>query len=161
MMTLKTIVTHSVFRRLLPGTPMDTVLATLFHRSAATMYGIYTLWAIVAFITGIIPIIDGFGTLIGRVIFPALILITAALSGIGASFWPNMARLELFAGSSFVMALIIYIVYIGARVVSGESGSSWAGFIIATSYLVIPTARTVLVIILLLRQAEERKLQGD
>lgn len=138
---------------------MDTILATMFHRSAATLYFLYTLWACIALITGIMPLTEGLGDLIGRLVFPVLVLCTAGPAGIGASFWPNMARLELFAGSAFVMALLIYLWFIGARILTGEG--TWAGLIVSLSYLVIPAARTVLVIILLLRQAEERKLQGD
>ena len=138
---------------------MDTILATMFHRSAATLYFLYFVWASIALVTGILPLTEGLGEMIGRLLFPVLVLITAGGAGVGASFWPNMARLELFAGSAFVMTLLIYLWFIGARVLSGES--NLAALIVSLSYVVIPTARTVLVIILLLRQAEERKLQGD
>ena len=138
---------------------MDTILATMFHRSAATLYFLYALWAAVALVTGIIPITEGLGNFIGRGVFPLLVMVTAAPAGLGAAFWPNMARLELFSGSAFVMTLLIYLWFIGSRTLSGES--NWAGFVVSLSYIVIPLVRTILVIILLLRQAEERKLQGD
>ena len=138
---------------------MDSVLAVLFHRSAATLYFIYSLWAISALVVGILPITENLGSTIGTLVFPLLIVLTAAPAGIGATFWPNMARLELFSGSSFCMVLLIYLYFIGARAVTGEG--NWAGLLVSLSFLVIPVARTVIVTLLLLRQAEERKIQGD
>lgn len=162
MTTFKKIVTHSVFRRLEPGMPMDHILAMLFHRAAATMYFIYMLWALFALTFGIMPITEGVGAIIGRVIFPIIVLISSSLAAFGATFWPNMARLELFAGSAFVMGLLIYLYFVFIRILSGEG--SWASLVVLFSILVIPAARTVIIIIFLLRQAhpeQELKLPGD
>ena len=162
MTTFKKIVTHSVFRRLKPGMPMDHILAMLFHRAAATMYFIYMLWALFALTFGIVPITEGVGAIIGRIIFPVIVLISSSLAAFGATFWPNMARLELFAGSAFGMGLMVYLYFVFMRILEGEG--SWAGFIILLSILVVPVARTAIIIIFLLRQAHperELKLLGD
>ena len=158
MTTLKAIVTHSVFRPIPKGTAMDSVLAMLFHRSAATLYALYALWALIALFMGFPSIEEGLGRTIGNLVFPVLVLSTTIPAGVGATFWPNMARLELFAGSAFAMTMLIYVIF--AFVAAFNGSGTWQGAEILLTILIIPVARTVIVIVLLLRQAEDRKIQG-
>lgn len=150
------VLNKSVFRKIARGTAMNDILAVLFHRTAATMYFIYTLWAITSILTGIPTVTNSIGDL-GQFTFSSLVLITAAPACFGATFWPSFARLELFAGSGFSMAILIYLYLIFHSIIN--SGSALAGFILIWSIVVLPVARTVIVIIFLLRQAKERKSQ--
>lgn len=153
-MTIKAIIHNSVFRPIPKNTPINDVLATLFHRSAATVYAIYCAWAIIAFIAGLPTISEGLG-LSGQLVYSVLTLATAAPACIGATFWPNLARTELIGGSAFVTTIVIYLYFILQNILFGEG--SWAGLVLILSVAVLPAARTVIVIILLLRQAKDRK----
>jgi hypothetical protein len=154
MTTLKNILRRSIFRKVPSDATMNDLLAILFHRTAATMYAIYALWAIVSIIGGLPSITHGLGDL-GQITFSSLVLITSAPACFGAVFWPNMARMELVFGSGFTMTIIIYLYFLISRLIA--AGGSWAGFILVFSILVMPVARTSVVIIFLLRQAESRK----
>lgn len=155
----KQILSQSVFRKIPKGAQMDTILATLFHRSAATLYFIYALWATFALVFSVIPVTQGLGAFSGQLVFPLLVFATSAPACFGATFWPNMARLELFSGSGFVMGILIYLFFVFQETVL--RAGNWAGFIVLLSILVIPAARTAIVIVFLLRQAEARNLQEE
>lgn len=138
---------------------MDSLLAILFHRAAATLYLFYVIWGFIALSGfGVMPITEGAGALIGRVVFPFIVIVSAGLAALGATFWPNLARMELFAGSAFCMSLVIYLYFVVTRAIGGEG--SWSGFVVLLSILVIPAARTVVVIVLLFRQAHPEQQLG-
>lgn len=156
---MRRILSRSVFKPMPRGMAMNDVLAILFHRSAATVYMLYALWAIVSFIpapnTASPVTTEELGYMIGRVIFPLVVLILSTISGIGAIFWPVMARVELFAGSAFCASLLIYSVLTIGRAIEGTS--SWSSVVLIFAVIVLPVARTVIVYLFLVRQAEERK----
>lgn len=153
MTTLKNIIRNSVFNNIPKGLPMNDMLAVLFHRSAATLYLIYATWAVISIALGIPSIISGIGDT-GQIFFSLLVLFTAGPACFGSTFWPNMARLELFSGSAFVMTMLIYLFFQVQYAIYTEN--SWAGVVISLSFLVLPIARTAIVITFLLRQTQER-----
>lgn len=146
------LVNKSVFRRIPPGTTMNEILAVCFHRFAATIYLFYVLWAVVSLVDGIPSIISTQGDLF-QVIFSSLVLITAIGACIGVVFWPKLARMELFASTSFSGLVVIYLYNVLMALLDGTS-KNWATFILIFSLLVLPVCRIVIMIIFLLRQAK-------
>jgi len=146
----------TVFRRTAIGdSGMNDLLAIFFHRLAATVYLVYTIWAVMSTITGIPSLIRQNGDL-WQVIFSVMVFVTAGSSCFGATFWPRTARLELFAGSSFVSLIAVYVFFAIQNVVTGGDGS-WAGVVLVFSVMVLPACRTVIVYLFLIRQAAEKK----
>ena len=154
MKKLKSIFARSVFRPIPRNAPMNDILAVLFHRLAASVYLIYTLWAIVSIIDGLPSIIRERGDTF-QLAFSILVLLTTGPSCLGATFWPLLARIELFFGSSFVGLLILYLYFLVQNALYNTG--SWPGFILIWSIIILPACRTVIVVILLLRQAKEGK----
>lgn len=156
---LQRLVDKSVFKSL-PITPngsgnsMNDILAVLFHRATATMYLIYSVWATISIVVGIPTLADIQGSE-WQIYFSLSVLLTTAPAGLGATFWPAMARTELFAGSSFVAGMLIYLFFSFQRAISGEG--SWAGAVILISIIVIPLARTAVITIFLMVQAKAAK----
>jgi len=151
---LKLILSRSVFSPILPNTAMNDVLAILFHRLAATVYMLYGLWATITIVSGIPPITQAEGDMY-QIIFSTLVLITTIPACVGATFWPVLARLELFAGSGFLGLTLLYLYFILQSVILGEA--TWSGFTLIWSIVILPASRTIVVIVLLLRQAHERE----
>lgn len=151
---IRRIFNKSVFRRMEKGSAMETVLATMFHRLSATLYLIYCVWAVVSIVVGI-PILIRANGEEWQTLFSIAVLCLAAPSCFGAAFWPSFARLELFAGAMFTALLCVYMFF----VVSGAlfSGDSWARVILVSSVLVVPAFRFTIVMLFLLKQAEERE----
>ena len=58
------ILDKSVFRRIPRAAAMDTLLAMLFHRAAATIYMLYTAWGIIGAVVGIVTTSDLLGLLV-------------------------------------------------------------------------------------------------
>lgn len=144
----------SVFLPMPKGSSMESILAIMFHRVSATLYFIYTAWAIVATLTGIPSLIEARGAQ-WQVIFSLSVLIFSAPSCFGATFWPSFARMELFAGLGFSVLIGIYTLVLAGNALFGLG--PWAGVIIISSVAVVPICRVVIVIIFLIRQADERK----
>lgn len=144
----------SVFRPLAQGTAMDSILTAMFHRLSATLYLIYCIWAVVAIIDGIPSLAQANGEQ-WQTLFYMAVLVFAAPSCFGATFWPNFARLELFAGAGFTTLLAVYVFFLLGNAFFSGDALSYA--VIVTSVLVVPLARLIIVIMFLLRQAEERK----
>lgn len=143
----------SVFRRLPKGSSMEHVLSIMFHRLSATLYAIYCAWAVVSIIDGIPSLVAANGSQ-WQVIFSSAVLIFAAPSAFGATFWPLFARLELYAGLAFTTLLVLYLTYLLGSVLFGDG--SWAGVVIIASVLVVPACRFAIVVMFLLQQAETR-----
>lgn len=144
-----------MFRPLPSGASMECVLSTMFHRLSATLYLIYSLWALIAIIDGIPSLIRANGE-DWQMLFSIAVLLFAAPSCFGATFWPSFARLELFAGAAFTTLLVIYILFVAGNALFGEG--SWAGAAIVASVIVVPASRFAIVTRFLLSQAEDRKL---
>ena len=134
---------------------MNDILAVLFHRLAATLYLLYSLWAIVSIITGI-PSISRLQGDTFQLIFSSVVLITTAPACVGATFWPILARLELFFSSGFIGLLLLYMYFVIYNILF--SHGSWAGSLLVVGYIVLPICRVVIITILLLRQAREEKV---
>lgn len=153
----------SIFRPL-PVSPMGTgmsmndILAILFHRAAATMYFIYALWGLFSLILGL-PTLNSIDGLDWQLVFSAAVLLTAIPAGLGCVFWPAMARTELYAGSSFVAGMLIYM-YFTLQNLFTNNGGSWTSLILLLSIIVVPAARTVVITIFLLVQARAEKAEA-
>jgi hypothetical protein len=133
---------------------MEAILAVMFHRLSASLYLIYCVWAVFAIVDGIPSLVSANGQQ-WQTLFSMAVLIFAAPSCFGATFWPSFARLELFAGAAFTTLLGIYIFYIIGNALFG--GGSWAAVVIISSVVIVPLARLAIVILFLLRQAEGRR----
>lgn len=148
---LKGIFRRSVFKPIPVDTPMNDVLAVLFHRLAATVYLSYVLWGIVSLIYGLPSIVRAQGAEF-QVLFSIGVIVTAAPSCIGSTFWPVLARLELFSSSGFISLLLLYGYFLAMNVI--EHGGSPAGIFLIISAAVMPSCRAVVIVVLLLRQAK-------
>jgi hypothetical protein len=151
---VKRVLAVSVFKPLSKGTAMDSILTAMFHRLSATLYLIYCIWAVVAVIDGIPSLAQANGEQ-WQTLFSMAVFVFAAPSCFGATFWPNFARLELFAGAGFTTLLGVYVFFLLGNAVFNGSPLSYA--VILTSVLVVPLARLIIVVMFLLRQAEERR----
>jgi hypothetical protein len=154
---LKIIITTSVFKSIPDNTAMNDVLATIFHRFSATVYAFYSLWAVISVFDGLPTIVKAEGDHF-QFWFSVLVLITAAPSCLGATFWPHLARIELFFGASFGGLIALYLYFILKNVIEGDG--SFAGWFLIWSIMVLPTCRTIVVIVLLVRQERERKAKN-
>lgn len=150
------IIRRSVFEPVGKGASMEAILASLFHRASATIYFLYVVWAAISIPAGIPSLIAARGT-DWQVLFSIAILIATVPACFGAIFWPSFARLEAFMGTAFVGLIILYIGWLVANQVTGVGQGTWAGVFLISSILVMPTCRCVVVIIFLIRQAEERE----
>lgn len=150
--------TASVFRKMPDDFTMSDVFATLFHRLAATTYLIYSFWAISVLIDGVPSLVRQQGDQ-WTAIFAAFVLVLTAPACFGATFFPQAARTELFAGAGFVALMAFYYYFLIVDVVT-RSGSV-AGIVILSSVVVMPIARTVIIIYFLLKQAKQRKVATD
>lgn len=147
---------RSVFKKLDKDVPMADLLAAMFHGMSATIYAIYVFWAIVALVFGIPNLIAANGD-VWQNVFSALCLVIAAPACFGATFWPSFARLEALAGSSFIGLIVLYIGTLISNVITHTGSASWADVVIISSVLVMPICRTIIVLVLLIRQAAKEK----
>lgn len=133
------------------------VLSILFHRSAATLYLIYSIWAFGQLFQPIPSLAGGANELV-QYIFPFFVLLASVPACIGATFWPRLARLEMFAGSSFVAMLGVYLIYLGFYYI-GE-GTSFASWILNVAHVVVPAARVAYIYLTLIRTADAKANGG-
>lgn len=152
MRKISELVGRSVFKKMAPGREMNAILAVVFHRSAATLYLLYFAWGVAQTIQGAPSLVLNNGQT-WTTIFAILVMITTAPSCFGATFWPNFARLELFAGSSVVTLLFAYIAILGYNTFFLHN-STVGGWILSITVIVIPAARTAVVFLFLSNQAE-------
>lgn len=144
----------SVFRKMPDDYTMSDIFAALFHRLAATTYLIYSGWAVLVLLNGVPSMVRQQGTDF-TTIFAVFVLLTVAPACFGATYFPQAARTELFAGASFIMLMIIYYFFLIQNTI--ETGGSWAGVVLLLSVVVMPIARTAIIIYFLLKQAKARK----
>lgn len=151
---MKRLYDASVFRGKADDCTMSDVFATLFHRLAATLYLLYGAWGgLVAW--------DGIGSLTRQqgaewtTIFAMFVLLLTIPACIGATFFPEQARLELYAGAAFSVLMLIYYYFLVVDIV--QRGAPLAGLILPLSVVVMPVARSVIVMRLLLMQARARR----
>lgn len=139
---------------------MDTVFAYMFHRTAATVYLIYAGWGLIVGVDGVPSLVYQQGNE-WTTLFALAVFATAVPACLGATFFPKYARLELFAGASFAALLLVYFFFLLLNLTQGIG--SVAGFEILLSVVVIPIARTFIVMFFLIQQAKERQagLRGD
>jgi hypothetical protein len=154
----KRFVQASVFRKMPDDYTMSDIFAALFHRMAATLYLIYSGWAVLVLVDGVPSLLRQQG---GEwtALFAVFVLLTTAPACFGATFFPKAARTELFSGFAFALMLLIYYYFLAIGVLNGTG--SIAGFELLTSVIVMPICRTAIIIYFLLKQAKQRKeLEG-
>lgn len=152
---INSIFRRSVFHSTPPSYAMSDLISTLFHRMAATVYLIYSAWAAVA-IWGGIPALTSLAGIQWATIFAAIFLSSTALACLGATFFPALARLELYAGAAFSALLIVYFLFTFiAALFNGGSGTAPL-FVLGVA--VLPVTRTLMILYFLLKQADTRKL---
>lgn len=152
----KRVLGRSVFAPIGKGASMEAILAALFHRASATIYLMYSLWSIVAIFYGIPSLVAARGT-DWQVLFSIGVVICAAPACFGATFWPNFARLEAYAGCAFVGLMILYVALLIGNQLNDVGTGSWSGVFLIVSLMIIPACRCIVVIIFLMRQAAARE----
>ncbi len=150
----KKVYNSSVFRRMPDDYTMSDIFATLFHRLAATVYLIYSTWAVMVIINGVPSLLRQQGDQ-WTTIFAAFVLALAVPACIGATFFPQLARTELFAGAAFVALMFVYYYFLIVDTI-GRHGSP-TGVVLLLSVVVMPIARTAIIFYFLLKQAKIRK----
>lgn len=156
---IRKLIGRSVFRSI-RGKTMDGVFTNMFHRTAATLYALYALW-------GAIVVADGLPTLVNQqgsewtTIFALFVVATAGPAALAATFFPRLAQIELYAGVSFAALLLVYLFFVLVNLWEGI-GSAASTELIA-SVVVVPVARTAIIVWFLIQQAHERALglRGD
>lgn len=155
---IKSLVGKSVFRKMPPEYTMSDIFATLFHRMAATLYLVYSGWAVLVLLDGVPSLVQQQGE--GwTALFATFVLLTTAPACFGATFFPKAARTELFAGLAFALLLLIYYYFLIQNILSGTG--SIAGFELLTSVIVMPVCRTAIITYFLVKQAEARRQQPE
>lgn len=142
---------HTVFRPIESGTQVSQVLATLFHRTAVTLYGIYFAWGCVSLFAGI-PSLRMEAGIEFQLLFSALIALLAPLAAAGALWFPKHGRMELFFGAALATSIAIYLAFQAQAAFSGDFGRL-ANFVLNLAHIVVPTARAVFVYKTLVRRA--------
>jgi hypothetical protein len=136
------------------------LMATLFHRGTATLYLGYTIWAIASAIFGI-PSLQQTQGEIWQVGFSLLVFIACAPAAVGATFFPRLARLEMFAAASFVGLILFYVIELAVTgLASGDAGRPISAILIGT-VMIFPAIRVVFIYFTLIRNEENRKVLGD
>lgn len=137
----------------------EKVLVALFHRSAATIYALYSLWGVAATIGGIPSIAETTGA--GwQLAFSSVVALVSIPCAIGATWFPKTGRLEMFAASSLVGLLLVYFCILNYRGVAEDSISTSITSILIFSLCVIPAARVAFVF-RYLQESEKRNAARD
>jgi hypothetical protein len=148
---LKRIYRASVFRSM-KGYPMPDVFAAWFHRKAAILYLVYVGWAILQLtIEGAPSLVEQQGDQ-WTSIFAIFVILTTGPACLGATFFPRLAHIELYAGFLFAVLICVYLFFLVLNVVKGEG--SIAGTELIASILVMPVGRTAIISYFLVKQAE-------
>jgi len=151
---LQRIRSRTVFAPVTAGTPSDTILAVLYSRTAATLYLIYFVWSVTALTVGIPTVLRAQGDF-GLLVFAILVMATSAPMLVGASCFPRLGRLELYASSAFVVLALFYLVIVAINVLVGHG--ALAGFVLISSVLVVPLSRSAFIFWTLLRSEPKPK----
>lgn len=153
---MRRLLKHTVFSRPDEGWALSNeMLAVYFHRSAATMYMLYFVWAVVKFGT-YLPVMHldtdvNFGDL-----FPLYIVPVALAACIGATFFPKLGRLEMFAASALVPLVLVYIIIGIVLNLDGLHPVHWDNVPLNLVHLVVPAARVVFIVRTLVWNAAKR-----
>lgn len=149
---MRKFISHTIFNPVEKDWKPDKILAVLFHRSAATLYFVYFLWALFSSIFGKFPsAIQGQGDFVAYV-FSLIVIPTAGLAFLGATYFPKFARLEMYAAASLVSLFVIYEAFILVTLINNGS-NHFSSLVLNVSYLVIPVARIIFTYICLVKQA--------
>lgn len=117
------------------------VMATILHRTAFTLYSIYTIWGILVAIDNLPnlnlgnPYVDFFG------FFFAPIAATAAF---GALYFPRHGRLEMYAASALVPLIVAYLIFISHNAFNGDPDAI-RNLVLNSAHLVLPSAKVVFI----------------
>lgn len=135
----------------------DKVLVALFHRSAATIYALYSMWGVAATIGGIPSIAETAGA--GwQLAFSSVVALISIPCAVGATWFPKTGRLEMFAASSMVALLLVYFCILNYRGIAEGTPSINITSILIFSLCVIPAARVAFVYRYLLDSETKRNV---
>ena len=134
---------------------MDSVLATMFHRVSAMMYLGFAIWASVSMLY-FMPDLLGPGEQGFRAILAIGVFLMSVVACFGATFWPSFARLEAFFGAGLVGVLVAYVWDVVEDALAGLD--TWRVVSGVMIFLIVPTARLVIVTLFLIRQAKVREI---
>jgi hypothetical protein len=151
---MRQFISHTVFRPIGPDARPDKVLVVLFHRSAALLYLIYSLWGISSIFGSIPSIVQTQGDWVS-IFFSALVTPISFVAFVGATYFPRFARLEMYTAASLVTLVTIYEFF---EVLAFFQGNEHAGvsLVLNLSLLVIPISRVILIYIMLVKQAGDQ-----
>lgn len=133
------------------------LLVTLFHRGMAVLYFLFAVWGVASAVFGIPSLQQSQGHL-WQFVYSLLVFAAAAPAMIGSTFFPRLARLEMYASSSFVSLIVFYIaqLFIGG-VLSGDASRPITSILIAT-IAVFPILDVVFIYLTLVKGEQARQL---
>lgn len=130
-------------------------LAVYSHRGAALIYLIYAAWGILSIIGSVPSIAEALGH-IPQIFFSFIMVLITIPAFVGASFFPRLARLELFSASSLAMALAVYEAIILLSAIGGDF-TRWASVVLISSTLIIPVTRIIFIYVTLIQSADSTR----
>lgn len=129
------------------------ILAILFHRSAFTIYSIYAVWGTIYILNAIPSLANPSNLFVSS--FGFFIAPIAFISAMGALRFPRWGRMELFAASSLITLVTIFLVLISGKAFAGDIRAI-DNLILNCVHLVIPIARVVYIYKTLVHKAREQ-----
>jgi len=129
-------------------------LAVLFHRTAATLYFLYAIWGLTTTWSGIPTLIEANGD-IWQFFFSFGVFLICVPACIGATFFPHTARLELFTGSGFIAAIIVFMAFQLSS--AFQDIAHFGGFALLATILVVPLSRGIMIYRTLIKQAKDNE----
>jgi len=151
MNSLRKLRDATVFKPINPDDNSNIILATLYHRSAATLYLVYVVWGVVSFAQLVPTHFIEQGSFFQQV-FSTAVTFAALIAMCGALFFPKTGRFELFAGSTVAILFLLYIVLIFIAVLNGDT-DKLPTLVFGASHLVVPISRTIFIYLTLIKTA--------
>ena len=133
----------------------DKVLAVLFHRSAATLYLIYSLWGITSIFGSLPSIVAAQGDIV-QIVFSLMVAPISFAAFVGALYFPKFARLEMYTASALFTLVGLYELVVFWQFTQGNP-SYGPQFVLNISHLVIPGSRVLFIYLTLIKQAGDKE----
>jgi len=142
----------TVFNPMDKNATANEVMAVILHRTAFSVYSIFTLWGILAAIDAIPhigqgnPYVNFFGFFVAPI---------AATAAFGALYFPRHGRLEMYAASALVPLIVAYLIFISGNAFAGDIDAI-RNLVLNSAHLVLPSAKVVYIYKTLIKNAEDR-----
>lgn len=133
------IVSQSVFGATLDQ-PILLRLVAWFNRATVCLYLLYAAWGLVATMNAI-PSVNSVATNQFQLTWTLCIAITAAASGLAATWFPRLAKLEMYTAGSLIGLVLFYTAVLGWRWLGQGDPGAAAAFILSWTYTLVPAVR--------------------